>query len=423
MLNYKKTQKPKHKSQETVMTIGIDISGRAALFAALTLGAIISAPLPAFAQDANGQMPQSYYASQNYPYTTYPASTYPTSAYPHPAYKTAPYGTAATAPAAQQNSRDDSPRFSGVEENDYFASHDDRHYTQGLELSYLTTPVQPDDAFDQPFGFMHDLFGVYGGDARKRKYEWVAGQSIFTPSNTETQMNLPYARPYAAWLYGGANLLQDTDHGSYHTLENTELQLGVVGPPAMGGITQNTFHQFIGDTASLGWKNQLHAEPGAILSYEKKWRFQQPIYDNFAIDFIPEAGADVGNVLTYGDVGGIVRIGQNLGADYGPNRIKPSLSGTAWFDPDQLHGRLGWYGFFGTQGRVVGQNIFLDGNTYQPSDSVNKKYLVADFIGGASLIWSQAIRTDFTVTQRTHEYYGQQGHPDRFGGINLVVGF
>jgi hypothetical protein len=335
-----------------------------------------------------------------------------------------PCAHAQAAPSSNPTpTKDDGGRFSILEENDYFASHDDRHYTQGAAISYLTSPVTAGDSFDQPFGFLHDSFGIYSGDARKRKYEWIAGQSLFTPNNVVTTQPLSKARPYSAWLYAGANLLQDTNHGSYHTLENTELQLGVVGPPALGALTQNTFHQFIGDATSKGWRNELHTEPGGILSYEKKWRFQQPILGNFAVDAIPEVGADVGNILTYGDVGGIVRIGQNLGADYGPNRIKPSLSGTAWFDPDQLNGKLGWYVFFGTQGRVVGRNIFLDGNSYQSSLSVDKKTLVADFIGGASLLWSQAVRADFTVTQRTREYYGQQGHPDRFGGINLIIGF
>src|SRR5262249_12080131 len=154
---------------------------------------------------------------------------------------------------------------------------------------------------------------------------------------------------------------------------------GVVGPAAMGGITQNTFHQFVGKTTSLGWKNELKNEPGFILSYERKWRFEAPLFGNFGMDVIPEAGASGGNILTYADVGAMVRIGQNLRADYGPNRIRPSLSGTAWFDPAQLDGPLGWYVFFGSQGRAVGHNIFLDGNSWASSPSVSKKPLVADF--------------------------------------------
>jgi hypothetical protein len=68
----------------------------------------------------------------------------------------------------------------------------------------------------------------------------------------------------------------------------------------------------------------------------------------------------------------------------------------------------------------VGHNVFLQGNTFASSAGVSEKPLVVDFMGGASLLWSSAIRLDFTVTQRTKEFYGQQGHPDRFGGLNLA---
>jgi hypothetical protein len=315
-------------------------------------------------------------------------------------------------------------RLGIVEENDYFGSHDDRHYTQGAKISYLSGPVALDDFWDAPFNALNNLSPAFAGSERKRKYEWtIAGQSIFTPTNTATASPQPKDRPYAAWLYTGVDLLQDTAHSSYHTLEDAELLVGVVGPAALGGVTQNDFHQFINENNSLGWQNQLHNEPGGLLAYDRKWRFDQLLIGNFGVDAIPEAGVTAGNVLTYGDVGGMVRIGQNLNADYGPNRIRPSLSGTAWFDPDQMQGPLGWYVFFGSQGRLVGRNIFLDGNTAAPSPSVDHKLLVADFMAGASLFWSSDVRADFTITQRTKEFYGQTGHPDRFGGINLVIGF
>jgi hypothetical protein len=314
-----------------------------------------------------------------------------------------------------------SGRIAVMEENDYFASHDDRHYTQGMRASYLSGPVTPGRGWDQPYAWLGDNLPIFSGGDRKRKYEWtVIGQSIFTPTNTARVNPSVKDRPYAAWLYTGAGLLQDTNRGSYHTLENAELLMGVVGPAALGGVTQNDFHQFIGVNSALGWENQLKNEPGFVATYERKWRFQEPLIGNLAIDAIPELGASGGNVLTYGEAGGMVRFGQNLAADYGPDRIRPSLSGTGWFDPDQLDGDLGWYLFLGTQGRAIGQNIFLDGNTYAPSPSVDKKPLVADFMGGASLLWSSTVRVDFTVTERTKEFYGQQGHPDRFGGINLA---
>jgi len=319
---------------------------------------------------------------------------------------------------------EDFGRLNIMEENDYFGSNDDRHYTQGARLSYLTGPVTPDGFWDQPFGLVEDNTPFFDGGDRKRKYEWtIVGQSIFTPTNLERTNQVPGARPYAAWLYTGASILQDTNQGSYHTLENVELLGGVVGPAAFGDVTQNDFHQFIGDSTSLGWHNQLHDEPGLVLTYERKWRFQQPLIGNLAVDAIPEVGGTGGNILTYGETGGMVRFGQNLGADYGPDRIRPSLSGTGWFDANQLDGDLGWYLFAGTQGRAVARNIFLDGNTFASSPSVEKRDLVADFMLGASLFWSAAARVDVTWTERTKEFYSQEGTPDRFGGINLVLGF
>lgn len=214
-------------------------------------------------------------------------------------------------------------------------------------------------------------------------------------------------------------MLQETNHGSYHTLENTELLMGVVGPAALGGVTQNDFHQFVSVSSALGWKNQLHNEPGLMATYERKWRFEQPLIGNLAVDAIPEAGATLGNVLTYGQTGGMVRFGQNLAADYGPDHIRPSLSGTGWFDPDQLKGDLGWYVFLGTQGRAVGRNLVLQGNSFAPSLGVDEKPFVADFTAGASLFLS-SVSLNLTLTERTKEFYGQQGRPDRFGSISFA---
>ena len=323
----------------------------------------------------------------------------------------------------QLSDQRDSGRIIVIEENDKFASSHDRHYTQGLRAAYVSGFVTPDGAWDQPFGWLADNVPIFAGADRHRKYEWtVIGQNIFTPTNTARANPSPKDSPYAAWLYTGVGLLQETTHESYHTLENVELLAGVVGPAALGGVTQNDFHQFVGTTSSEGWKNQLHNEPGLVASYERKWRVQQPLIGGLVVDAIPELGVSVGNILTYGEAGGIVRFGQNLAADYGVDRIRPSLSGTGWFDSSQLDGAPGWYVFFGAQGRAVGRNIFLDGNSFTSSPSVDKKTLVADIVGGASLFWSSAARFDFTITQRTKEFCGRQGRADRFGSLTFSVG-
>lgn len=310
----------------------------------------------------------------------------------------------------------DAGRVTVVEENDAFASSDDRHYTQGLRLSYLSGDITRDGFWDQPFRWLSGIPGLFpDGKENKRKIEWVVlGQSLFTPADKTLANPDPRDRPYAGWLYTGADLLEDRGG---HSLDTLELLVGVVGRSALGKQTQNDWHDFIKIGEAHGWSHQLQDEPGLVLSYERHWRFEQPLLGNLAVDAVPELGASLGNVFTYGEAGAMVRFGQNLGADYGPAHIRPSVSAT-WFDADGMTTCLGWYVFIAAQGRAVGRNIFLDGNTWTSSRSVDKKPLVGDLVYGASLFWADKLRADVTVTERSKEFYGQP-FKDRFGAITL----
>jgi hypothetical protein len=221
----------------------------------------------------------------------------------------------------------------------------------------------------------------------------------------------PHDRPYAGWLYVGTSLLQETNR---NMLENFEIDVGIVGPGALARQTQNDFHQFIGVKQAQGWSHDIQTEPGGMLTYERLWRVSLIGDRDNGIDFVPQLGGTVGNVMTYGEAGGLIRIGKNLRADYGPARIRPALSGTDYFDSDHLDGDLGFYVFAGAQGRVVGRNIFLDGNSFRPSPSVEKDTFVEDVQAGFSLFWSSAWRLDFSAVRRTREFVGQQS-PDVIG--------
>ncbi len=195
-------------------------------------------------------------------------------------------------------------------------------------------------------------------------------------------------------------------------LENLEIDLGVVGPLALGDPVQQTWHHIIGDTTAKGWGYQLHDEPGAMISYERLWRRPLLGEGGRGVDVVPQIGATVGNVMTYGDVGAQLRIGKGLLADYGPVRVRPALSGTDHFDGDKLDGGSGYYLFIGAQGRVVGRNIFLDGNTFRASRHVPKKTYVADLQAGLSVLWSTTLRLDFSIVRRAQEFVGQHGLDD-----------
>jgi lipid A 3-O-deacylase len=305
---------------------------------------------------------------------------------------------------------EDADRITVLEENDSLYFNSDKHYTQGLRVSNLGPAVTSDSGWNGPFDFLGSIFPIFAREApheTSRRYALFVGQSIFTPKNLRLKPPDPTDRPYAGWFYTGASLLQETDH---FALENLEIDLGVVGPGAFGKQVQNNFHQLIGVGQARGWSNQIQNEPGAMLSYERLWRFS-PIGDgNDGIDVVPQIGATVGNVLTYAGVGGLLRIGKNLHGDYGPARIRPALSGTDYFDGSQFDGAWGFYFYAGAHGRAVGHNIFLDGNTFRRSPSVPRKTLVADFQGGFAVFNASGFRLDVSAVRRTREFVGQRAN-------------
>lgn len=305
----------------------------------------------------------------------------------------------------------ESSRFTILEENDSLFFNTDKHYTQGLRLSDLIggTP-EPGGLWDGTFNLLS--FGPFFEQGGTRKTAILAGQSLFTPKNLSLKPPDPRDRPYAGWLYGGVSMLQDNplNYAGGHMLENFEIDFGLVGPGALGQLTQNTFHQFIVAEQAKGWSSQLQHEFGGMVSYERLWKL--PLFgdNSLGVDIVPQLGATAGNVFTYASAGGMLRVGKGLQADYGPVRVRPALSGTDYFDASGLDNDTGWYLFAGTQGRVMGRDIFLDGNTFRTSRSVPKKTLVGDVEGGLAVNWSKSVRVDFTVMQRSPEFEGQHGH-------------
>ena len=69
----------------------------------------------------------------------------------------------------------------------------------------------------------------------------------------------------------------------------------------------------------------------------------------------------------------------------------------------------------------IARNLFLDGNSFEDSRSVSKKWLVGDLALGGALTFD-AFRLAFTHVIRTREY-ATQTRPDRFGAVDLTVRF
>ena len=313
-------------------------------------------------------------------------------------------------------------RLNVIEENDFFFS-TDKHYTQGLKLSWVTAQLADESFLNAPIKVLRKylfLFSTRETDLDDR-LEWtILGQSLFTPGNIHLDNPDPRDRPYAGWRYGGFDFIQNA---ADRRLDSFELQFGVVGSAALGRQTQNDFHQFIASAKAKGWSHQLANEFGFNASWERKWRLGIELPNKFGFEFIPEVGGTAGNVLTYGELGGLCRFGRGLKANWGPELIRPAYSGTGYFEAARAKDvGLGFSVFAGAQGRAIARNIFLDGNSFASSRSVPKNYLVADLIFGVELFYSNNFRVAATGVIRSSEFHNQGGW-DKFDSINVSFEF
>jgi len=297
-------------------------------------------------------------------------------------------------------------------ENDFFGGGTDRHFTHGTRIECLTRPLKwITDGADKLPWFSSENALSDSDEALKGRAGFSVGQSIFTPEDTTAKELIPEDRPYAGWLYVGFGIVANQGSRRYDKLE---LELGMVGPYSFAEEVQTYWHSLLGLQVPQGWDNQLDNEPGAALYYEQARRYDRKALLGLTADIVPHFGGCLGNVFTYAAAGFTVRLGSNLEDDFGPPRISPSLPGGAFFRPER---GFNWYVFAGLEGRAVLHNIFLDGNTFTDSHSVDKKPLVGDAQAGVVLQWNR-FRISYTQIFRTKEFDGQD-RGDLFGSLSF----
>ncbi len=287
----------------------------------------------------------------------------------------------------------------------------DANYTHGTRLSYLMDQDKIPEWVKTGASYIPTFDGT-----GKLRAQFAMGQSIFTPGDITIAAPQPDQRPWAGWLYGTVGLASYQNH----RLDRLSLDVGVVGPASGAEAVQRNWHDIFDFAEPLGWDNQLKNEPGFVLNYERSYIVPIAELSSLGIAFeaIPHASGAVGNVLTQAAMGGTLRFGSGMQQDFGPPRIRPSLPGGDFFEPSD---GLAWYLFAGFEGRLVARNLFLDGNTFVDSPSVDKKWLVGDLQVGAALTW-RSTRISFTQVYRTREF-SSQDNPSRFASLALSVAF
>jgi len=290
-------------------------------------------------------------------------------------------------------------------ENDTFGG-TDRFYTDGIALGVSHTgPSWLDPLADWlPWG------------EGRRTVSYDVAQGMFTPSDTDFNPPDPKDRPYAGILALGLTLHVEKE-ASYHGLK---FVTGVVGPASQAKETQDFVHDLISSGKSQGWDYQLHNEPIFNFAYEYRHKFQLTGQrEQWSAEALPLAGVWLGNMLTQGEIGGLLRAGYNMPDDFGASLVR----GMGFMPPARNTGRsaveAGWgfsvYG--GVFGNFVMRDITLDGNTWEDSPSVDKKFLVPAAGVGMS-VGNRRIQVSFSYVFWGKEFEGQQDH-SKFGSLSI----
>ena len=300
-------------------------------------------------------------------------------------------------------------------ENDSLSSGADRNYTSGIKLAYVSPSEGVPDWLRSTGGFTRALSG-----SDPDFWGIAIGQSIFTPEDIDAIPAPADQHPYAGWLYMQIMVGAEEDRRDGRApryLDTYELEFGIVGPSALGEEAQRGIHEFLGAPDPQGWDSQLSDEFAFAASFDRRWRalrvFSDVVPGGIEADITPAAGVTLGTLRTEARVGVTARIGQRIDSDYGPPRVRPSLSGVEHFSG----GPPSWSLFAGVQGRAVARNLFLDGNTFEDSPSVDRNPYVADFQTGFS-VSAGDWRLAYTYVWRTEECETQPSRHD-FGALAL----
>ncbi len=293
--------------------------------------------------------------------------------------------------------------FEAVFENDIFMgmipgrAHSDREYTHGL---WIAT-----ERNDAPLwsGLFPDIPVCAGADTTRTtclQTRLEMGQKLFTPYIGAATPS-PAERPYAGWLYGALT----SRVASRAAARSLRIDLGVTGPPALGEEFQKVIHRITDYPPPMGWDHQLAFEPGLHLQYEERRLLEHRTASRGRVaDVVLAANVSVGNVRT--GVQGV------LSARAGHRLPHP------WMRYESM-GELAAYVLGEWRYQWLARDLFLDGNTFAESPSVERIATTGEWRLGAGIEYRD-VRLQFAYVGEDR-LYETQPRPHRYGALTLVV--
>ena len=304
--------------------------------------------------------------------------------------------------------------FSFSFENDVFYD-EDGGYSNGIIFNWGYDDVATLDNTSLPrwISYLTDQTYLTSFEDRKYAVGYTAGHFVQTSTEIKESELIEADAPYVgllAWAVNGT---------AYNEVvsDDLSLTLGVVGPVAGGEFLQKHIHDWIGANEPMGWDNQINNEFVFRVQAQRLWRNAVvPIVGPIEMDLITGVNAGVGNLLSDANAGLSVRLGQAL---------QSSFSSSSPFITQKLNGLApspnGWYLFANVSGGYVVNDIFINGNTFEDSHSVDLTHWQAGVALGAQINlydWNVIYTMIYTSDQ-----YESQTEDTRFGTISITYHF
>ena len=303
--------------------------------------------------------------------------------------------------------------FSFSFENDVFYEEDDG-YSNGLIFNWGDYNVEAlnDSSLPTWVAYLADKTYINNYQDRQYSIQYTVGQFIQTPTNIRAVFELENDAPYVGLLAWKVDLTAYNKKIS----DRLSLAFGLVGPITGAKYVQENLHAWIEAVEPKGWDNQINNEAVFRIQSTRLWRHTIFSVKTTEVDIITGVNAGGGNLSSDLNAGISVRWGQQLESNFlssSPFLIQRLNS--LGSSPN------GWYIFANFSSAYVFNDIFIDGNTFQESNSVDLIHWQAGVAIGAQINfcdWNASYMMFYSSDQ-----YKEQLEKSRWGNITISYNF
>jgi lipid A 3-O-deacylase len=247
----------------------------------------------------------------------------------------------------------------------------DRYYTNGLFLYFR-------HATDQQ---------KIGEKLEKITYEITAGQKMYNPISGYRPDPATQDRPFAGYLYGGGNV--NLFYKNERVLK-AGLELGTVGPDALGEDAQKLLHDIVGFYTIDGWLYQIKNELALNLSAQYTQLLHRSAKKD--VDFSFEGYANVGTTISGAGAGILFRAGSinQLFNSAATNSVISNNSKTAKLVKNEI------FFYAKPQLNFIAYDATIEGSMFNNDSPVT--------FGAKKLVFAQQIGFNYSTPRFTFDY-------------------